>query len=387
MFWHSSLLPATKKSSDIPFSGAGWNLDDVDGSDFIDNLKLVFNNNRPVEKVTNLIPMHASFTQPATGGVVADGNRIVVIPEDLNRVTLITVPLTGSATNDSDVADSIPGGRKGGVLSNNDEVYAIPSTSSSVLKISNFADIGGGSPGLYTTFGTFGNDVDKWIGAVRAQNGKIYCIPYNASNVLVIDPTNDSTTTIGTVASGGQKWRGGCLSPINGKIYGMPYDSDTVLVIDPATNNVSTIGPIPSVGVTTARFAGCVMSTSGKLYGIPYTASSVLSIDTSTDSLSVFGSLGTDSGKWEGGALGIDGKIYAAPYNSTSILIIDPFTETTETFGSFASGGGKWRNPVLGRNGRIYMIPASTSVDLLEVGQGGYNISRNITQSRYLNKF
>jgi hypothetical protein len=89
----------------------------------------------------------------------------------------------------------------------------------------------------------------------------------------------------------------------------------------------------------------------------------------------------------EGGALATDGKIYAAPYNAASILVIDPFTETTDTFGSFSSGGGKWRNPVLARNGKIYMIPANASSDLLEVGQGGYNITRNITQSRYLNKF
>lgn len=386
MFWHSSLLPATKKSNNISFSGSGWNVDNVAGSDFIDNLKLVFNNNRPVEQVTNLIPMHGTFTEPATGGIVADGNIIVLIPEGLNRITLVDVPISGSATNFSDASGSITGGRKGGVLSNNDEVYAIPSTSSSILKISNYADTGGG-PGINTTFGSFGGDVDKWVGAVRGQNGKIYGIPFNADDVLVIDPTNDTTTTIGSVAVGGQKWRGGCLSPINGKIYGMPYDSDTVLVIDPATDTVSTIGPIPSVGVTTARFSGCVMSTSGKLYGIPYDASSVLSIDTSTDSLSVFGSLGVDSGKWEGGAMATDGKIYAAPYNASSILVIDPFTETTDTFGSFSSGGGKWRNPVLGRNGRIYMIPANASSDLLEVGQGGYNITRNITQSRYLNKF
>jgi hypothetical protein len=384
MFWHSSLLPATKKSFVIPFFGSGWDIDNVSGSDFIDNLRLVFNNNRPVEPVTELIPMHDVFTEPATGGIVVDGNVIAVFPEGTNRLTLINVLLTGSAAVGRDTGDAIGGGRLGGVLSNTSEIYATPATNSSILKVSNYAGLG---PGSYTTFGSFGAGVNKWIGAVRAQNGKIYCIPFNASNVLVIDPTNDTTATIGSLSSGGQKWRGGCLSPINGKIYGMPYDSDTVLVINPATDTVSTIGPIPSVGVTTARFAGCAMSTDGKLYGIPYNASSVLSIDTSTDSLSVFGSLGVDAGKWEGGALAIDGKIYAAPYNSTSILVIDPFSETTSTFGSFASGGGKWRNPVLGRDGKIYMLPANIANDLLVVGQGGYNMTRNITQSRYLNKF
>jgi YVTN family beta-propeller protein len=389
MIWNSSLLRAGRIPTNIGFFGSAWNVDNVPGSDFIENLAAVFNNNRPFSQETALINMHNQFSAAISGGITADGNFIVAHPLDAtNRLTFIQVPIgptTELATNTADTEDSVSGGRWGGALSNNDVVYFTPSTASTVLKVRRYADVSPSIPN--ETFGSFGTDVNKWIGAVRAQNGKIYCIPHNATEVLVIDPTTDSTTTFGTLPAGGQKWHGGCLAPANGKIYGMPYDSDTVLVIDPATDTVTTIGPIPSVTATSGRFTGCVVSTSGKLYGIPYNASSVLTIDPSNDTLTVFGSLGTSVGKWQGGALAVDGKIYAAPFNFTSILVIDPFTETTSTFGSFASGGGKWRNPVLGRDGRIYMMPANVSSSLLSVGKSEYNITRNITQSRYLNKF
>jgi YVTN family beta-propeller protein len=389
MIFRSSLLGTGKMPNFISFGGSAWNVDNVAGSDFIDNLAAVFNNNRPVDQVTSLVSMHANLDTGLAGGVTINGNFVFAAPlatsDKLTRFDIPSGPTTSAATNGEDTEAAVGGGRHGGTSSGNDVIYFIPSTASSVLKVPRFAI--SDPSAANTTFGSFGTDANKWIGAVRAQNGKIYCIPYNAANVLVIDPSNDSTYTFGTVSSGGQKWRGGCLAPANGKIYGMPYDSDTVLVIDPATDTLTTIGPIPSVTATSARFAGCTMSTSGKLYGIPHNAAAVLAINPANDSLSVFGSLGNDAGKWEGGALCVDGKIYAAPFNSASVLVIDPFTETTSLFGSFASGGGKWRNPLLGRDGRIYMLPASTSSDLLVVGSSNYSVPRNITQSRYLNKF
>jgi YVTN family beta-propeller protein len=379
----SSLLFATKTSV-IPYSGSPWDADNVSGADFLENIAAVFNVRRPVSQVTANVSMHASFTQPLAGGVVVDGNKMVTAPLLGNRITIIDIPLTGLPANSTDGTNSVGGGRRGGVVPGSRVVYVTPSTATTALRVTNFS--GAGEPGN-STFGSFGSGADKWIGAVLAQNGKIYCIPHNASNVLVIDPTDDSSYTFGTVSSGGQKWWGGCLSPINGKIYAMPYDSDTVLVIDPATDTLSTIGPIPSVGATSARFAGCALGTNGKLHGIPYNASSVLAINTLNDTVSVFGSVGSDTAKWEGGALGTDGQIYAAPFDASSILVIDPLSESTQTFGTFTSGGGKWRTPSLVRTGQILMMPASASSPILVVGQGGYNITRNITQSRYLNKF
>jgi len=382
----TSLLSATRARA-IPYSGSAWEANNVSGADFLENIAAVFNARRPVLQVTAEVSMHAGFTEPAAGAAAVDGNFLVIAPLALNKLTIVDIPLTGLPTNGVDATDAVTGGRRGGVVPGGEVVYFTPSSSTTALRMTNYAGAAGEGVIGNSTFGSFGSGTDKWIGAVLAQNGKIYCIPHNATNVLVIDPTDDSSYTFGTLDSGGAKWWGGCLSPINGKIYAMPYDSDTVLVIDPATDTLSTIGPIPSVGATSARFAGCALGTNGKLHGIPYNSASVLAVDTLSDTVSVFGSVGGGTAKWEGGALGTDGRIYAAPLDAASILVIDPLTEATETFGSFASGGTKWRNPVLVRTGQILMMPASASSPMLVVGQGGYSITRNITQSRYLNKF
>jgi len=49
--------------------------------------------------------------------------------------------------------------------------------------------------------------------------------------VMKIDPTTDQASTFGSLA-GSYKWIGGVLAP-NGMIYGIPYFATTVLKINP----------------------------------------------------------------------------------------------------------------------------------------------------------
>ncbi len=56
-----------------------------------------------------------------------------------------------------------------------------------------------------------------WWGSC-SEIGNIYCIPYSASSILKINPSNDTASTFGSLGAGGNKWHGGVLAP-NGKIY------------------------------------------------------------------------------------------------------------------------------------------------------------------------
>ena len=202
----------------------------------------------------------------------------------------------------------------------------------------------------------------KFLGAILAPNGKIYCAPDNSTEILVIDPVTNITFTFGNF-SGGGKWAGGVLAP-NGKIYCAPNNATSVLVIDPATDTASTFGDFSAFGVN--KWRGAVLAPNGKIYCIPGTATSILVIDPATDTASTFGSLATQTIKWYGGVLAPNGKIYCAPHNSTSILVIDPATDTASTFGNI-SGTSKYFSAVLAPNGKIYCLPATaTSVLVID---------------------
>ena len=159
----------------------------------------------------------------------------------------------------------------------------------------------------------------------------IYGIPYNSTDILVIDPIAGTATrsAMGATLTGGVKWRGGVLGP-DGKIYGIPLDSTDVLVIDPAT------------GTATPSAMGATL---------------------------------TGGAKWQGGALGPDGKIYGIPFDSTDILVIDPIagTATRSAMGATLTGTFKWLSGVrswadLDIGGTIDAISATTGVITATLG-------------------
>lgn len=255
------------------------------------------------------------------------------------------------------------------------------------------------------------NSSEKWIGGVLAKNGKIYCIPHYASEILVIDTTTDTATTIPT-ESGNLKWFGGCLAP-NGKIYCIPHTSSKVLVIDPETNETHTFSGMGG----NRKWAGGALGPDGKIYCIPNEEYRIGVIDPETESVETFGNVEINIGygwKWRGGALGPDGYIYAFPsyYQNNYVLKINPVKRTTQliehglsaasgelfqgcvfdsdkgifgvsnwfdsltryatatgevsTHGFLGDGTNKWFGGCLAPNGKLYFAPSDNS-NILEV--------------------
>ena len=119
----------------------------------------------------------------------------------------------------------------------------------------------------------------KWGGGVLAPNGKIYCVPYNASDILIIDPVANTATrsNMGVSLTGSDKWLGGVLAP-NGKIYCVPSHSSDILIIDPETNTAtrSTMGASLS---DSYNYAGGVLAPNGKIYCVPRNPADILIIN------------------------------------------------------------------------------------------------------------
>jgi hypothetical protein len=118
----------------------------------------------------------------------------------------------------------------------------------------------------------------KWVGGVLAPNGKIYCLPRAATNVLIIDPATDTgdTTTIAALA-GSDKWSAGVLAP-NQKVYGIPFNSTSVLIIDPQNNTADTT-TISGLSAMAKKWAGGTLASNGKIYAVPADMNAVLIID------------------------------------------------------------------------------------------------------------
>ena len=120
-------------------------------------------------------------------------------------------------------------------------------------------------------FGSFSGN-NKWLGGVLAPNGKIYGIPGNSTQILEIDPVNQTTSLFGSL-SGGTKWYGGVLAP-NGKIYGISRNSTQILEIDPVNQTTSLFGNLTGEN----KWLGGVLAPNGKIYGIPFYSTQVLEI-------------------------------------------------------------------------------------------------------------
>jgi streptogramin lyase len=211
----------------------------------------------------------------------------------------------------------------------------------------------------------------QWVGGSLAPNGKIYCPGIRTRRTLVIDPVAGTASTsvfspIGTAddpLANPSNWAGGVLAP-NGKIYGVPFGATNVLEIDPVAGIQTTFGSLSSDNY---KWYGGVLAPNGKIYCTPSASTSILKIDPVARTATTFGNTLSVISSAEyiyGSVLGADGKIYYPLYNSNKIVRLDPDTETLSiyhTLGEYASFGAG----VLASNGNIYTIPAGVGISTI----------------------
>ncbi|WP_108972955.1 hypothetical protein [Leptospira ryugenii] len=206
----------------------------------------------------------------------------------------------------------------GGITSRNGIVYFNPSGELKVWYYNTTTN----------TFGSINTALSgSYAASVLAPNGKIYMIPFDATEVIKIDPDSQSIQTIGPTIVGTAKYISGVLTP-DGKIYMIPYENDTLRYIDTNTDSIVSFGPTLSP-TSPGKFNGAVLAPNGKIYLIPYGNLTFASIDTRNGN--AYATFGTNpNGAFRGGALTSDGKIYLSPYQVNSFYYID-----TKSVGSF----------------------------------------------------
>jgi hypothetical protein len=125
----------------------------------------------------------------------------------------------------------------GGVLAPNDCIYGVPYNVSPVLKINTVNDD-------ITTFGSLAGTY-KWINGCVVGD-YIYCSPVNATTILKINWTNDTLSTFGNFPGTG-KWSDLILAP-DGYIYGIPFRHTQILRIDPSDDSTLLFDATPTLG-------------------------------------------------------------------------------------------------------------------------------------------
>ncbi|NBP03050.1 MAG: hypothetical protein EBU90_23635 [Proteobacteria bacterium] len=237
----------------------------------------------------------------------------------------------------------------GGILAPNGRIYFIPGSATPAPGYLNPAN------DVCTTFGNLSLPVgtNKWYSGALAPNGLIYCAPHNSQQMLIINPNNDTLTTLNNYPGtgtwpGSQAFSGAVLAP-NGRIYMMGLNQ-RIANVNPNDNTVTTYA-------SNGSYAGGVVAPNGKIYFMPYTATSFLVLDPSDDSRTHFGTC-TGSFQYEGGVLAPNGYIYAISLTATIGRIIDPSnnTVTTITGGGFIGSSG-YTGAVIAPNNKIYFAP------------------------------
>jgi len=259
--------------------------------------------------------------------------------------------------------------------------------------------------------GNNNNKMLKYSDIVSTPNGKLYCIPCQAYQVLTLDIKHNQWRTIGNeFAEYSHKWFGGSYVPNNGKIFCSPCDSNNVLVID-TNNDTTTLVPIPDELCNCNRFKyqTCVLDNDNEnVLFFPHNASKIIQISVNAPH-EVCVVEDVDCGKFwirvvrasNGFIYGIsfyneilkfnpndrsfekqkmavdnmsigaqysdlvehkDGHLYALPFHGQKVLKINMNTLQSSTVGEhLGCGWGKWNKSILGSDSCIYGIPFCTS--------------------------
>mmetsp|Transcript_3238 Transcript_3238/g.10181 ORF Transcript_3238/g.10181 Transcript_3238/m.10181 type:complete len:591 (-) Transcript_3238:76-1848(-) len=192
----------------------------------------------------------------------------------------------------------------------------------------------------------------KWSGLVELDD-KLYCIPFHADDLLVLDASSHTTRTLASGTAWNGKWSGAAVW--GRELYCAPFNADDVLVVDVDAGSTRTIA---ATGADSSpmgfKWVG-IAAMGERLYCAPHNADDVLVIDPATGRTHTIATGHSGAGKWHGIAA-LDGKLYCAPFNADSVLVVDPEAETTECIPCGQQGQWKWAG-IAALGDRLFCAP------------------------------
>lgn len=242
-------------------------------------------------------------------------------------------------------------------LAVNNRIYFTPFDAKDVLVIDPTTNTA-----VRETYGVDFPTVFEYISAVATPNGKVYFAPNRGTAVLVVDVLTNTAVkkTYGLTFVALGKFSQGVYHAETNRVYFPPMGEGQVLVID-VTTDTATLTNF-GLNLTNVSFGCSTVGKDGKIYCLPKNATNILVITPSTDSavLTNFGTTIAATDDKHMGCVRVDNKIYSLPhasgYNSMLILDTDAGTLTFRTLTGL-SAVAKWIGGYLNVDGNIYFPP------------------------------
>ena len=257
------------------------------------------------------------------GGVLLPDGRVLCIPYNvLFGKGAIYTPWTDSVTATTTMADFRPPSFAGGVLVNDGRVFLIPYNtyypsvydpavdSMTTVSLSNL------NPSGFIGFTLSG--VAKYAGGVLLQDGRVYCVPHNATYPLLFDPVSNAVSfSTASFPAEGAYW-GGVLLP-DGRVFNVPHNATSARIYDPVTDTVSLVPGFPG---NYAFLGGCLLPC-GRVLCIPYSVPYCVIYDPIRDVITVSSGTFSASNGYAGAVLLPDGRAFVSPCNDTTAKLLN----------------------------------------------------------------
>lgn len=302
------------------------------------------------------------------GGALAENDCIYCAPSTAQTILKIdTATDTYSLLATS--ATVAPAKNGGAAYAPNGKVYFSPQSATAIMAVNTLTDVSYffDSTGVVAdeTAGNMAGSA-KWYGVYLGADGRLYFTPYNATEVMIVDPATDSVSFIDTAGattfgagnlSGTQKWDGGCV--YGDYIYLSPSDATDFLKINTSNGTCSRIGTAPA---GTAKWAISTLGPNGYIYMFPYFDNRVIKFNPADDTFSYLATtIGSIDSNIKIGACSVmpDGRILASPTNQSQSWILNTSTDALAVTGRSLSGvtNGRWIGGALASNGAFYSVP------------------------------
>ena len=271
------------------------------------------------------------------GGAVAPNGLIYCSPSSASQVLCID-PMRQTMSLFGEHLAGEPSKWEGAAVAPDGCIYCAPYHAERVLRIDP-------ANGTVSQLGdALGDEDEKYCGAVCGADGNVYCVPTRADHVLKIDIKKQEVSIVGESLGeddgdqtrGQAKWEFGACG-VDGRIYCTPRDARQVLCIDVPAQTAYRVGPIVPHG---SFNGGAVAAADQSIYGVHRFNNGGIILRIAPPVVNDrprVSQLDADpegfDGWWWGGVAAGDGKIYYIPGEANRVLQYDPFTNTRRLIG------------------------------------------------------